>query len=154
MRKGMKPYFHVVQYYETDGMRIVHHSNYIRWFEEARVDYLNQAGMPYDRLEELGIMFPVLDVQCSYKAAVPYGVTVKIEMTVEWFDGLKFGVRYVVTSEDGAVVHATGSTSHCFLNRELRPIRVKRKYPEIYRRFTEHAEELRGAAARADRSDR
>lgn len=150
----MKPYFHVVQYYETDGMRIVHHSNYIRWMEEARVDYLRQAGMPYDRLEELGIMFPVLDVQCNYKTAVPYGVTVKIEMKVEWFDGLKFGVRYVISSEDGSVLHAEGYSSHCFLNRELRPIRVKRNYPEIYKRFAEHAEELRGAAAGSGRPDR
>ena len=40
----MKDYIHKVQYYETDKMAIVHHSNYIRWFEEARVDWLTQIG--------------------------------------------------------------------------------------------------------------
>ena len=43
----MVPYDHKVQYYETDGMGIVHHSNYIRWFEEARVDLLEQLGFGY-----------------------------------------------------------------------------------------------------------
>ena len=46
----MTPYEHKVQYYETDGMGIVHHSNYIRWFEEARVDLLEQLGYGYDRI--------------------------------------------------------------------------------------------------------
>lgn len=43
----MRPYQHKVQYYETDQMKVVHHSNYIRWFEEARIDYMEQLGMPY-----------------------------------------------------------------------------------------------------------
>ena len=47
------PYEHKVQYYETDQMGIVHHSNYIRWFEEARVDFLDQVDMSYARMEEL-----------------------------------------------------------------------------------------------------
>ena len=44
-------YTHKVQYYETDQMGIVHHSNYIRWFEEARSDVLEKAGMGYDVME-------------------------------------------------------------------------------------------------------
>ena len=52
----MKPYKHKVQYYETDQMGIVHHSNYIRWFEEARTDYMEQMGLGYDQMEEKGIL--------------------------------------------------------------------------------------------------
>lgn len=63
----MVPYDHKVQYYETDGMGIVHHSNYIRWFEEARVDLLEQLGFGYDRIEEAGYSGPVLEVSCQYK---------------------------------------------------------------------------------------
>ena len=44
----MEPYIHKVQYYETDQMAFVHHSNYIRWFEEARIHYMEQIGAPYD----------------------------------------------------------------------------------------------------------
>ena len=63
----MTPCEHKVQYYETDGMGIVHHSNYIRWFEEARVDLLEQLGFGYDRIEEAGYSGPVLEVSCQYK---------------------------------------------------------------------------------------
>ena len=45
-------YVHQAQYYETDQMGIIHHSNYIRWMEEARTDVLEQIGLPYDRSEE------------------------------------------------------------------------------------------------------
>ena len=76
--KGAQPYLHEVQYYETDGMRIVHHSNYIRWFEEARLAALKKDGMDYDRMEEEGIIIPVLSASCEYKMAVHYGETVKI----------------------------------------------------------------------------
>ena len=47
----MKPYFHTVQYYETDRMGLTHHSNYVRWMEEARIDFLKQIGWNYEKLE-------------------------------------------------------------------------------------------------------
>ena len=52
----IKPYEHIVQYYETDQMGIVHHSNYIRWFEEARSYILEQIGFGYKKMEEEGII--------------------------------------------------------------------------------------------------
>lgn len=55
----MKDYKHFVQYYETDQMGITHHSNYIRWMEEARIDFLKQIGWNYKKLESLGIISPV-----------------------------------------------------------------------------------------------
>ena len=69
----MIPYEHKVQYYETDGMGIVHHSNYIRWFEEARVDLLEQLGFGYDRIEAEGYSGPVLEVACQYKTMSRFG---------------------------------------------------------------------------------
>lgn len=58
MRKlAMKKYRHTVQYYETDRMGIVHHSNYIRWMEEARIDFLKQIGWGYEKLETRGVIF-------------------------------------------------------------------------------------------------
>ena len=55
-------YRHRVQYYETDQMKVVHHSNYIRWFEEARTDFLEKSGFSYAWMEEQGIIIPVLSV--------------------------------------------------------------------------------------------
>lgn len=61
-----KAYQHKVQYYETDQMGIVHHSNYIRWFEEARTDYMERLGIGYEKMEEQGILSPVLSVTADY----------------------------------------------------------------------------------------
>ena len=63
----MHTYTHQVQYYETDKMQITHHSNYIRFMEEARIDFLNHIGFGYDKMEELGISSPVIGIQCDYK---------------------------------------------------------------------------------------
>ena len=77
-----KPYQHKVQYYETDQMGIVHHSNYIRWFEEARTDYMEKMGMGYDQMEEKGILSPVLSVDAEYLQMVHFGGTVTIEVFI------------------------------------------------------------------------
>ena len=62
----MEAYKHKVCYYETDKMGITHHSNYIRWMEEARVDFLEKIGFGYDKLEEMGIMSPVIGIECDH----------------------------------------------------------------------------------------
>ena len=48
----IKPYERSVYYYETDRMQIVHHSNYIRWIEEARLDWMRQIGWDYKSIED------------------------------------------------------------------------------------------------------
>ena len=79
----MKPYQHTVQYYETDRMGITHHSNYIRWMEEARVDFLAQLGWNLERLEEMGAVSPVtaLDVKYRPDTKFPEGISIKGSLT-------------------------------------------------------------------------
>lgn len=59
-----RPYIHKTQYYETDTMKIVHHSNYVRWMEEARCDMLEQMGIGYDIMENKAFSAP----SCPYTA--------------------------------------------------------------------------------------
>ena len=75
----MTEYVHKVQYYETDKMSIVHHSNYIRFLEEARCHWLEQVGMPFSLLEEKGITIPVLGVNVTYKYHVTFDDTIQIQ---------------------------------------------------------------------------
>lgn len=131
-------YLHTVQYYETDAMQIVHHSNYIRWMEEARLAFLKKIGLAYDQMEESGVIIPVLSASCEYKKATIYGETVKIIPKIDSFNGLKFSVSYEITTEDGSVIHAVGSTSHCFLNKEMKPVNVKKCAPDIYAYFAQY----------------
>ena len=75
-------YYRKPHYYETDQMGIVHHSNYIRWFEEARVGLLEYLGLAYQDMEKAGIIVPVLAVDCQYKGMLHYGEQVRIDPLV------------------------------------------------------------------------
>ncbi len=126
---------HTVQYYETDAMRIVHHSNYIRWMEEARLDFFDKVGLTYTEIEAQGILIPVLEASCVYRVATTYGERVKICAELERFTGVKFSVTYRILSEDGTVLHATGRTEHCFLDTAMKPVNIRKKAPDIYAIF-------------------
>ena len=130
---------HKVQYYETDRMGIVHHSNYIRWMEEARIDFLSQIGWDYKTLEDMGIISPVTAVECRYKTGTVFGDTVSVSVRIEEFRGVKLKLRYEMKNEAGTVV-CEGASEHCFLNSGGKIISLKRSYPEIYQALTAHTE--------------
>ena len=71
-------YIHKTHYYESDQMGVIHHSNYIRWFEEARTAFMDDRGYTYARLEHEGIISPVLTVECEYRKMMHYGDTARI----------------------------------------------------------------------------
>lgn len=119
-----------VKYYETDRMGIVHHSNYVRWLEEARIDLLEQAGLPYSRMEAEGILIPVLGVSCKYQHPARFDETVCIESQITVYNGLRFSVAYTVKNAETRVLCCTGSSEHCFTTPELRPVRLSRARPE------------------------
>ncbi|MEG0962887.1 MAG: acyl-CoA thioesterase [Lachnospiraceae bacterium] len=131
----VKPYTHKVQYYETDAMGVVHHSNYIRWFEETRLDYMEQIQLPYQRVEERGILIPVLSASCEYRQAVKFPDTVIIETEITAFNGLKFTTIYRVFDKTHKILHASGTTQHCFLDQSFHPLRLKKQAPDIYEIF-------------------
>ena len=131
----MTPYVHQVQYYETDRMGITHHSNYIRWMEEARVDFLRQIGWGYDRLEAMGIVSPVTAASCRYLASTTFADRVSITLSVESFNGVTLCLGYTMAKGDGTQV-CTGRTEHCFLNREGRFLRLKREFPDFHQALT------------------
>ena len=124
-------YMHAVQYYETDKMGITHHSNYIRWMEEARIDFLSQIGWDYAKLEEMGIISPVLSVTCDYKLSTTFSDRVYISVSVKEFKGVKLHLAYEMKNQDGKTV-CKGTSSNAFLNHEGRPIRVKQEQPELF----------------------
>lgn len=128
----MEAYIHKVQYYETDKMGITHHSNYIRWFEEARVEFLESVGWGYDKLEEMGIMSPVLGVECQYRESTTFADEIAINVSVAEFNGLKFTINYEMINLKNGHVVLTGTTRHCFLDKNMAPIRLKKEYPEFY----------------------
>lgn len=138
INKKYKIYKHAVQYYETDKMGITHHSNYIRWMEEARIDFLEQIGWNYARLESLGIISPVVSVECKYKATTTFSDIVYISVSVEEFKGVKLSLYYNMINAENKIV-CEAKSEHCFLNPHGIPIRLKREFPEFYNTLTELA---------------
>ena len=130
-------YKHKVQYYETDKMGITHHSNYIRWMEEARIDFLERIGWSYDRLEREGIISPVLKVSCQYKKSTTFPDEIFVDVKVKEFNGVRLVIEYEMREANESNVVFIGESEHCFLDEESRPVRIKSKYPEFYKVLTE-----------------
>lgn len=122
-----------VYYYETDRMDCVHHSNYIRWFEEARIHFMAEAGMGYDVMEQAGVLSPVLRAEAEYKIMSHFGETVEIETRVESYTGTRITWGYTVRDKAAGAVRCLGKTSHCFLGPKGRPVSLKKALPEYDR---------------------
>lgn len=94
-----------VSFYETDGMRVVHHANYLHWFEEARVEYLRAGGMMLNELMEEGIVFPIVEVQCRYLSPARYDDLLTVKTWLRKIDRVQLQFEYeVVRDADGAVL--------------------------------------------------
>ena len=131
----MENYVHKVQYYETDRMGITHHSNYIRWMEEARVDFLNKRGCGYSEVEKMGFVSPVLGIECNYKKTTTFEDEVEIEIKLAEYNSVKMVYEYTMKNKANGEVVFTGKSSHCFLNKEGRPINLKKVVPEMDERL-------------------
>ena len=124
-----------VNYYETDKMQVVHHSNYIRYLEECRMDFMRQFHLDYEKIEASGIMIPVLSVECDYRSPARFGETICIIPKIEKFSGIKFDISYRIYSEDFKVLHNTAVSSHCFVDFDFKPVRLKKDYLDIYEKM-------------------
>ena len=131
-----KTYEHVVQYYETDKMGITHHSNYIRWMEEARVDFLDKIGWGFEKLEAQGIVSPVVAVECQYKATTTFPEVIRITVSIEEFKGVKLKLKYNMLNSEEKIV-CVAKSEHCFLGADGRPVRLNKELPDFYKAIKE-----------------
>jgi acyl-CoA thioester hydrolase len=137
MENNLSPYKRQVFYYETDKMGIVHHSNYIRWFEEARLDFMKQLGLNYGCMEERGILMPVVDVSCKYIVSLRYDEAFEIAARLEFFNGVRLVYSYKLYKAEGKILAADGGSTHCFImDGGGKPVNLKRSDPGLYKEIT------------------
>lgn len=134
----MEGYIHRVQYYETDKMGITHHSNYIRWMEEARIYFLEKIGFGYDKLETDGIISPVVAVNCEYKETTTFNDDILIEVKVKEFRGVKLVIEYKMINSKSDKIVFIGTSYHCFI-RNNSPIILKKDFPKFDAKLKELA---------------
>ena len=120
---------HKVQYYETDMMGIAHHSNYIRWMEEARIDMMDRMGFPYRRMEAEGVLSPVKSLQVNYLKPCTFGDEVEIRTGIRDFNGVIITITYEMRVADEPVF--SGISEHVFLDRDGKFVRMKKEMPEF-----------------------
>lgn len=125
-----------VNYYETDGMGIVHHSNYIRYLEEARLYFLDAMGLPYHKIEEEKLMIPVLGVNCTYHYPARFDDVLIISPKITEFNGVRMTVFYRITEKKTGNLVLEGETKHCFTDCHLKPVSLKKVKPEMYEIFS------------------
>ena len=128
----MKPYHHIVKYYECDRMGITHHSNYVRFMEEARIDWMDQLGYGFERMEAEGVVSPVMEIELAYKHPTTYKDDIEIVVSIAEMSALKFSFAYEMRVNDTLV--CTAKSKHCFLENG-RPVALAQRFPEFYEKI-------------------
>ena len=120
-----------VRYYETDQMAIVHHSNYIRYFECARTEMLIALDYPIEAIEADGVVMPVVSVTCKYKHSAKMGDVLRVVCMIDKVPLAKLPIREEVYNQDG-VLCAEGVVTIGFLDKATgRPVACPPKFTKI-----------------------
>lgn len=101
-------------------MAIAHHANYVVWFEIGRTDLCREAGFPYRQIEERGLILVVTEIVCRYRAPYRYDDEVVIRTSVADLASRRMRFAYELLDGSGERLHATGSSSHVWVDRETR----------------------------------
>jgi len=120
------------RYEETDQMGVIYHGNYITWFEQARSGFFRALGYSYKRLEDEGFWIPVIEVGCKYFAPAKYDEEVYVKTSIASHSGVRIELKYEVYDVETETLLAEGFTKHATTNKQLRPISLKKKTPELY----------------------
>lgn len=134
-----------VRYAETDMMGVVHHANYLLYFEDARTDFLEKLGYPYAQIEAQGLMAPVVDLQIRYGQPLVYTDRPLVRTRVVENGAAKTVYAYEVfkSAEDLAAKKpcCTGRSTHCLVDAQtFKPVSIKRRLPELFEKYAEAIE--------------
>jgi len=130
----MYEYTRPVFYYETDKMGVVHHSNYLRWLEEARNSFFNDKDLAYVETESYGVLCPITEANIKFKYPARFGDSFTVKLTVTKYTGVRFAVDYTVVNQDGLVL-IEGDTAHAFIDESFKPVSLARAIPERHERM-------------------
>ena len=132
MAYKIKAYRRRVNYYETDKMGVAHNSNYFRWFEEARINFMAQTAYSYKKVEALGIILPMIASSAEFKHPTYFDDEIIIKSWLTFFNGYKLTVQFEVSNAETNMICATGETKSAILSSNAKPIHLQREFPEVY----------------------
>ena len=122
----------LVRYGETDQMGVVHHSNYLRYFEVARLEWLSALGVSYASMEKEGLIMPVIDVKVTYKTPALFDDSLTIYIFLSELPRVKIIFSYKIKNQKDEIV-CTGETTLAFLNAKTRkPVRCPEEFGALF----------------------
>ena len=122
----------LVRYGETDQMGVVHHSNYLRYFEVARLEWLSALGVSYTSMEKEGLIMPVIDVKVTYKTPALFDDSLIIYIFLSELPRVKIIFFYEIKNQRDEIV-CTGETTLAFLNAKTRkPVRCPEEFGALF----------------------
>ncbi len=123
------------QYHETDQMGIIHHANYVKWMEEARLAYLEELGLGYKQVENEQVFSPVVSVAVQYKSPVHFADEVAINVSVKAYTAVKLELAYEFFNKTTQQLCATASSVHCFI-KNGKIISLKKEMPVLHEKIS------------------
>ena len=113
-----------VYYRDVDQMGIVYHSRYLEYFEESRTELLKSIGLSVTKIENAGIMLPVISSHCEYFKGAYFEQELMIKSSISIFPKAKLDIDYSILCAKSSVLHVKGYTTHAFVNKYNKPVRV------------------------------
>lgn len=118
-----------VHFYDTDTMGVVHHANYIRWFETGRVEYLRSIGITLTEMMSDGILFPITEVRAKYLHSAKFDDDLELETTALELTKVKMEFNYKIQRQNDEKILVTGYSQNVFTNSATGKIlRLPQKY--------------------------
>ena len=121
--------YHHVNFYDTDAMAVIHHANYIRWFEIGRVEYLRSIGITLTEMMDDGYVFPITDISAKYVSPGRFDDELVIETTAAALTKAKMCFKYRIYRKADGQVLVTGKSQNVFTSKATGHIaRLPEKY--------------------------
>lgn len=130
----MEAFVRKVKYYECDRMGVTHHSNYIRFMEEARVEMMDRIGFGFEKMEAMGIVSPVVSLNVDYRKTTTFQD--EIHITLKLIEASALKIRFGYLMKAGGALVCKAESTHCFIENG-RPIVLKDRFPEFYNAMAE-----------------
>ncbi len=123
---------HRVSYGETDGMGIVYYAEYLHFFERARSELIRSYGLSYGEVERRGVLLPVREASCRYRASARYDDLIHIHTSISHWTRASVTFIYEIFNEDKEKVLASGSTQHACVTKDGKPCPIPEWLKDLF----------------------
>ena len=115
-----------VRYGETDQMGVVHHGNYALYLEMGRIEWLRKLGVSYKKMEESGVMMPVISMSLNFKKSAYYDDVIHVKTQLKNRPTAKIEFEYEITDDKGEII-TTAQVVLAFIDvKTKRPVRAQK----------------------------